>query len=136
MWKSGTPVCRLCGRYLVIPGRPIRIRVPAVTRPPTALVGSLIRSSNLPHSLQRGVHVYVYVNSLSEKNSSKMASKGEETNPILCFRHTFAAVTKGPRTRSITSNHQTNHPARGISHDGSCSSNDHRTTKIHRECGL
>ena len=50
-----TPVCRLCGRYLAILGRPIRVTVPAVTRPPTALVGSLIRSSNLPHSLQRGV---------------------------------------------------------------------------------
>ena len=51
-----TPVCRLCGRYLAILGRPIRIIVPAVTVVPTALVGSLIRSSNLPHSLQRGVH--------------------------------------------------------------------------------
>ena len=50
-----TPVCRLCGRYLAILGRPIRITVPAVTVAPTALVGSLIRSSNLPHSLQRGV---------------------------------------------------------------------------------
>ena len=28
---------------------------PAVTVAPTTLVGSLIRSSNLPHSLQRGV---------------------------------------------------------------------------------
>ena len=52
----GTPVCRLCGRYLALPGRPIRVTVPAVTVAPTALVGSLIRSSNLPHSLQRGVH--------------------------------------------------------------------------------
>ena len=50
-----TPVCRLCGRCLAIPGSPIRITVPAVTIAPTALVGSLIRSSNLPHSLQRGV---------------------------------------------------------------------------------
>ena len=50
-----TPVCRLCGRYLAILGRPIRVTVPAVTVAPTALVGSLIRSSNLPHSLQRGV---------------------------------------------------------------------------------
>ena len=54
----GTPVCRLCGRYLAILGRPIRVTVPAVTVAPTALVGSLIRSSNLPHSLQRGVHLY------------------------------------------------------------------------------
>ena len=54
----GTPVCRLCGRYLVILGRPIRFTVPAVTVAPTALVGSLIRSSNLPHSLQRGVCTY------------------------------------------------------------------------------
>ena len=53
----GTPVCRLCGRYLAILGRPIRITVPAVTVAPTALVGSLIRSSNLPHSLQRGVQL-------------------------------------------------------------------------------
>ena len=52
-----TPVCRLCGRYLTILGRPIRVTVPAVTVAPTALVGSLIRSSNLPHSLQRGVLV-------------------------------------------------------------------------------
>ena len=52
----GTPVCRLCGRYLAILGRPIRVTVAAVTVAPTALVGSLIRSSNLPHSLQRGVH--------------------------------------------------------------------------------
>ena len=51
----GTPVCRLCGRYLTLLGRPIRVTVPAVTVAPTALVGSLIRSSNLPHSLQRGV---------------------------------------------------------------------------------
>ena len=50
-----TPVCRLCGRYLAVLGRPIRITVPSVTVAPTALVGSLIRSSNLPHSLQRGV---------------------------------------------------------------------------------
>ena len=50
-----TPVCRLCGRYLAILGRPIRVTVPAVTVAPTALVGSLIRSPNLPHSLQRGV---------------------------------------------------------------------------------
>ena len=50
-----TPVCRLCGRYLAILGRPIRITVPSVTVAPTALVGSLIRLSNLPHSLQRGV---------------------------------------------------------------------------------
>ena len=50
-----TPVCRLCGRYLAILGRPIRATVAAVTVAPTALVGSLIRSSNLPHSLQRGV---------------------------------------------------------------------------------
>ena len=34
-----------------------KITVPAVTVTPTTLVGSLIRSSNLPHSLQRGVHV-------------------------------------------------------------------------------
>ena len=53
-----TPVCRLCGRYLAIFGRPIRVTVPAVTVVPTALVGSLIRSSNLPHSLQRGVHTH------------------------------------------------------------------------------
>ena len=51
----GTPVCRLCGRYLAILGRPISITVLAVTVAPTALVGSLIMSSNLPHSLQRGV---------------------------------------------------------------------------------
>ena len=51
-----TPVCRLCGRYLALLGRPIRITIPAVTVAPTALVGSLIRLSNLPHSLQRGVH--------------------------------------------------------------------------------
>ena len=51
----GTPVCRLCGRYLAILGRPIRVTVPAMAVTPTALVGSLIRSSNLPHSLQRGV---------------------------------------------------------------------------------
>ena len=51
-----TPVCRLCGRYLAILGKPIRITVPAVTVAPTALVGSLIRASNLPHSLRRGVH--------------------------------------------------------------------------------
>ena len=50
-----TPVCRLCGRYLAILGKPIRITVPSVTVAPTALVGSLIRSSNLPHSVQRGV---------------------------------------------------------------------------------
>ena len=50
-----TPVCRLCGRYLAILGRPIRVTVPAVTVAPTALVGSLIWSPNLPHSLQRGV---------------------------------------------------------------------------------
>ena len=54
--KDGTPVCRLCGRYLAILGRPIRVTVPSVTVAPTALVGSLIRSSNLPHSLQRRVH--------------------------------------------------------------------------------
>ena len=54
--NMGTPVCRLCGRYLALLGRPIRVTVPAVTVAPTALVGSLIRSSNLPHSLQRGVH--------------------------------------------------------------------------------
>ena len=53
-----TPVCRLCGRYLAILDRPIRVTVPAVTVAPTALVGSLIRSSNLPHSLQRGEHGY------------------------------------------------------------------------------
>ena len=52
-----TPVCRLCGRYLALLGRPIRVTVPAVTVASMALVGSLIRSSNLPHSLQRGVHV-------------------------------------------------------------------------------
>ena len=52
-----TPVCRLCGRYLAILGRPIRVTVPAVTVAPTALVGSLMRSSNLPHSLQRGVRL-------------------------------------------------------------------------------
>ena len=40
---------------------PIRVTVPAVTVAPTALVGSLIRSSNLPHSLQRGVHAYIWV---------------------------------------------------------------------------
>ena len=51
----GTPVCRLCGRYLALLGRSIRVTVPAVTVAPTAMVGSLIRSSNLPHSLQRGV---------------------------------------------------------------------------------
>ena len=51
-----TPVCRLCGRYLAILGTPIRVTVPAVTVAPTVLVGSLIRSSNLPHSMQRGVH--------------------------------------------------------------------------------
>ena len=56
-----TPVCRLCGRYLAILGRPIRITVPSVTVAPTVLVGSLIRSSNLPHSLQRGVPVPVPV---------------------------------------------------------------------------
>ena len=50
-----TPVCRLCGRYLAILGRPIRITVPSVTVAPTVLVGSLIRSPNLPHSLQRDV---------------------------------------------------------------------------------
>ena len=50
-----TPVCRLCGRYLAPLGRRIRVTVPAVTVAPTALLGSLIRSSNLPHSLQRGV---------------------------------------------------------------------------------
>ena len=54
-----TPVCTLCGRYLTLLGRPIRVTVPAVTVAPTALVGSLIRSSNLPRSLQRGVHMYV-----------------------------------------------------------------------------
>ena len=52
-----TPVCRLCGCYLAILGRSIRITVPVVTVVPTALVGSLIRSSNLPHSLQGGVHL-------------------------------------------------------------------------------
>ena len=52
---KGTPVCGLYGRYLAILGRPIRVTVPAVTVAPTALVGSLIGSSNLPHSLQRGV---------------------------------------------------------------------------------
>ena len=52
---ASTPVCRLCGRYLALLGRPIRITVPAVTVAPPALVGSLIRSSNLPHSLQRVV---------------------------------------------------------------------------------
>ena len=51
----GTSVRRLCGRYLAILGRPIRVTVPAVTVAPTTLVGSLIRSSNLPHSMQRGV---------------------------------------------------------------------------------
>ena len=51
----GTPVCRLCGRYLAILGRLIRVTVPAVIVAPTALIGSLIRSSNLPHGLQRGV---------------------------------------------------------------------------------
>ena len=55
LWNARTPVCRLCGRYLAILGRPIRITVPAVTVAPTALVGSLIGASNLPHSLQRGV---------------------------------------------------------------------------------
>ena len=55
-WRRCTPVCRLCGRYLAILGRPIRVTVPAVTVAPTALVGSLIWSPNLPHSLQRGVH--------------------------------------------------------------------------------
>ena len=58
-WQVCTPVCRLCGRYLAILGRPIRVTVPAVTVAPTALVGSLIRSSNLPHSLKRGVHMYI-----------------------------------------------------------------------------
>ena len=52
---------RLCGRYLAILGRPIRVTVPAVTVAPTALVGSLIRSSNLPHSLQRGVPILKYL---------------------------------------------------------------------------
>ena len=52
-----TPVCRLCGRYLAILGKLIMITVPAVTVAPTALVGSLIRSSNLLHSLQSGVHI-------------------------------------------------------------------------------
>ena len=33
---------------------------PRCHRPPTALVGSLIRSSNLPHSLQRGVLTIPY----------------------------------------------------------------------------
>ena len=33
---------------------------PRCHRPPTALVDSLIRSSNLPHSLQRGVHPHIY----------------------------------------------------------------------------
>ena len=55
----GTPVCRLCGRYMGILGRPIGTTVPAVTVAPTTLVGSLIRSSNLPHSLQRGVHTSI-----------------------------------------------------------------------------
>ena len=59
---TGTPVCRLCGRYLAILGRPIKIIVPAVTVAPTVLVGSLIRSSNLPHSLQRGVHCTTIIN--------------------------------------------------------------------------
>ena len=31
-----TPVCRLCGRYLAILGRLIRVTVPAVTVAPTA----------------------------------------------------------------------------------------------------
>ena len=48
------------GRYLAILGRPIRITVPAVTVAPTALVGSMIKSSNLPHSLQRGIHVCLF----------------------------------------------------------------------------
>ena len=42
-------------------GRPIRVTVPSVTVAPTALVGSLIRSSNLPHSLQRGVQCTMYI---------------------------------------------------------------------------
>ena len=62
----GTPVCRLCGRYLAILGRPIRITVPSVTVAPTVLVGSLIRSSNLPHSLQRGVHSYIWLRQVRE----------------------------------------------------------------------
>ena len=64
--EACTPVCRLCGRYLAILGRPIRITVLAVSVAPTALVGSLIRSSNLPHSLQRGVHYTCTTNPTSE----------------------------------------------------------------------
>ena len=75
-----TPVCRLCGRYLALLGRPIRVTVPAVTVAPTALVGSLIRSSNLPHSLQRGVHTIFHARSLQTSllvawSSSHLARK-------------------------------------------------------------
>ena len=48
------------GRYLAILGRAIRITIPSVTVAPTALVDSLIRSSNLPHSLQRGVPFWAW----------------------------------------------------------------------------
>ena len=44
-----------CGRYLVLLAKPIRVIRPAVTATPMAPLGSPIRSSNLPRSLQRGV---------------------------------------------------------------------------------
>ena len=53
-WR--TPVCRLCGRYLALLGRPIRVTVPAVTVAPTALVGSLI-SRPTYHTVCRGVYI-------------------------------------------------------------------------------
>ena len=79
----GTPVCRLCGRYLAILSRPIKITVPSVTVVPTAMVGSLIRSSNLPHSLQRGVHTktrpfypLAHVQLRNENSCKRSASPG------------------------------------------------------------
>ena len=74
-----TPVCRLCGRYLAILGRPIRTTVPSVTVAPMALVGSLIRSSKLPHSLQRGVH--------SEMNISLKEYRWSRQEPSSAIYH-------------------------------------------------
>ena len=54
----GTPVCRLCGRYLAILGRPIRITVPSITVAPAALVGSLIGRPTY-HTVCRGVYLLV-----------------------------------------------------------------------------
>ena len=70
-----TPVCRLCGRCLAILGRSIRITVPAVTVAPTALVGSLIRSSNLPHSLQRGVPTSVRLQPCNTASESRFLAR-------------------------------------------------------------